>query len=119
MHSTRFLLRPIVAVPARNEEERLPNLLSALARQTWLSASQRPLDVIVVLNNCEDNSAQVVGAAARHHSGLRLEVIDVRFPPPCAHVGSARTIDHASNWSAVALELRVPKLFRSVLVQQM
>ena len=85
-------MRPVVAIPAKNEEERLPKLLSALAGQSWLSVSQRPLDVIVVLNNCNDKSAEVVGAAALRHSGLRLEVIDVQFPAPYAHVGSARRL---------------------------
>lgn len=93
------LLRPVIAVPAKNEAERLPKLLSALARQTWLSTSPRPLDVIVVLNNCDDHSAEAVGAAAKRHAALRIDVTNVRFAPPWAHAGTARrfAMEHARN----------------------
>ena len=85
-------MRPVVAVPARNEAERLPTLLSALAKQTWLFAANTLLDVVVVLNNCDDHSAEIVNMASTRHDGLRLHVVDVRFPPPWAHVGSARRL---------------------------
>ena len=85
-------MRPVVAVPARNEAERLPTLLSALAQQTWLFAANKLLDVVVVLNNCDDHSAEIVNVASTRHDGLRLHVVDVRFPPPWAHVGSARRL---------------------------
>jgi hypothetical protein len=75
--------------------ERLPTLLSALAQQTWLFAANKLLDVVVVLNNCDDHSAEIVNVASTRHDGLRLHVVDVRFPPPWAHVGSARR----SPWS--------------------
>jgi hypothetical protein len=92
-------LRPVVAVPARNEAKRLPTLLSALAQQTWVSATNQPLDVVVVLNNCHDHSAEIVKVASTRHDGLRLHVVDVRFPLPWAHVGSARRLamDRAFN----------------------
>lgn len=83
---------PVVAVPARNEVERLPSLLQALARQTWLKRSGRRLDVIVVLNNCDDGSAEVADAARTIYPGLRLEVIEVELPLQQAHVGWARRI---------------------------
>jgi len=86
------LLRPVVAVPAKNEAARLPKLFSALAQQTWLSAANEFLDVVVVLNNCDDHSAAIVDAASTQHGGLRLHVIDINFPPPWAHVGSARRL---------------------------
>ena len=86
------MLRPVVAVPARNEAERLPTLLSALAQQTWLFAANKLLDVVVVLNNCDDHSAEIVNVASTRHDGLQLHVVEVRFPPPWAHVGSARRL---------------------------
>lgn len=81
---------PVVAVPARNEVERLPALLEALARQTWLKRHGRRLDVVVVLNNCDDGSVEVAATARSLYPALRLEVIDVELPPRRAHVGWAR-----------------------------
>ena len=67
-------------------------LLSALTQQTWLFAANELLDVVVVLNNCDDHSAEIVKVASTRHDGLRLHVVVVRFPPPWAHVGSARRL---------------------------
>jgi hypothetical protein len=92
MRSIRFSDRPVVAVPAKNEAERLPTLLRMLARQTWLSSAYRPLDVIIVLNNCTDHSAEIIRTAATIHSSLLLNVIEVDFRGWRAHVGSARRL---------------------------
>jgi hypothetical protein len=99
MDTRSSLLRPVVAVPARNEAKRLPTLLSALAQQTWVSATNQPLDVVVVLNNCHDHSAEIVKVASTRYDGVRLHVVDVWFPLPWAHVGSARRLamDRAFN----------------------
>jgi hypothetical protein len=92
MRSREFFDRPVVAVPAKNEAERLPTLFQALARQTWLASSERPLDVIVVLNNCSDHSTEIIGMSATLHAGLHIIVIEVDFPSLEAHVGSARRL---------------------------
>lgn len=85
-------LRPIVAVPARNEAQRLPHLLRALNRQMpWSDGSER-LPVIVVLNNTTDGSALVVKDLAGSLPNIALDVIETTFPPPQAHVGSARRL---------------------------
>lgn len=81
---------PVVAVPVRDEAERLPNLLAALARQTYNETSA--LSVVLVLNNCRDASARVVASVARRLAQLRLVVIEVEFPSEHAHVGSARRL---------------------------
>ena len=86
------LLSPVVAVPVRNEADRLPVLLEALARQTWLGLPGRRLGVVFVLNNCVDDSAEVLEAGAADHPNLCLEVLEVEFPPPHAHVGWARRV---------------------------
>ena len=57
-------LRPVVAIPARNEEALLPRLIEALGQQTVLDRLQRPLDVIVLLNNTIDSSLTATKAAA-------------------------------------------------------
>lgn len=85
-------LHPVVAVPARNEADRLPSLLEALACQTWLERPNRRLDVILVLNNCDDASADVAEAVRPLFPSLRLEVVDVVLAPWQAHVGWARRV---------------------------
>lgn len=82
-------LKPVVAVPARNEQERLPALLRSLSEQAGLGA---PLAVIIVLNNTTDGSAAVLDDAARRWPGLDLTTVDVAFAPDVAHVGSARRL---------------------------
>lgn len=82
---------PVVAVPARNEAERLPTLLQALAEQTSLRDGER-LPVVVVLNNCTDGSLDVVDAASRRHAALDISTINVAFAAAEAHVGTARRL---------------------------
>lgn len=76
-----------VCIPARDEEERLPRLLAALANQTFTG----PIPVAICLNNCSDGSAAAVAAAGSHYAGrLLIAVESVTFPPELAHAGSAR-----------------------------
>jgi GT2 family glycosyltransferase len=82
--------KPIVAIPVRNEAERLPALLNGLAAQTWLERSDERLKIVLVLNNCDDGSAEVVKATAAGLANLSLDIIDVEFRSDDAHVGSAR-----------------------------
>lgn len=83
---------PIVAVPARNEEALLPELISALARQSILDKLAEPLPVIVVLNNTHDRSASVAREAAKLAPEIDLTLVQIDFPPERAHVGSARRL---------------------------
>lgn len=82
---------PVVAVPACNEEKRLPRLLSALNNQT-LAPGRNALDVVIVLNNTQDGSIRVLRDAARRCSRLRLHIVEIVFSPDLAHVGSARRL---------------------------
>jgi hypothetical protein len=84
--------RPIVAIPVRDEAERLPALIEALERQTWISQTGEILPIIFVLNNCHDDSARVLGEVSARLPHLAPSVIDVHFPPDFAHVGSARRL---------------------------
>ena len=81
--------RPVVAVPARDEQERLPSLIKALGTQTWLSGGKRVLDVVIVLNNTSDRSRRAIEVAALD-APLRLHCVEVHLPDPLAHVGTAR-----------------------------
>ena len=86
------LWQPIVAVPARNEAQRLPLLIDSLGQQTWLAGAERRLPIILVLNNCNDHSAVIAVRAAAQHRKLLLDVIETNFPASQAHVGSARRL---------------------------
>lgn len=82
---------PCVAVPARNEVERIPALLRSLADQSWLDgAPGRRLPVYLVLNNTTDNSLEAALQCAADLPQLDLNLVSVVFSPAQAHVGSAR-----------------------------
>lgn len=83
--------RPLVAVPARDEAERLPRLLESLSGQSWCVRGNR-LTVVIVLNNCTDGSAEALSGLAPRHPQLDLVVRDVVLPPDQAHVGTARRL---------------------------
>jgi Glycosyl transferase family 2 len=97
-------IRPVfvVAIPVRDEEERLPACLLALARQhARLGRSIPPslVRVVVFANNCTDQSASL---ARKLGGGLSLDVrvIEARLPPAAAHAGAARraAMDIAEAW---------------------
>jgi cellulose synthase/poly-beta-1,6-N-acetylglucosamine synthase-like glycosyltransferase len=92
----------VVAIPVRDEEERLPACLRALAQQRdWLgrSISPRLIRVVVFANNCSDQSASVARALAECWS-LNIRVLEARLPPEAAHAGAARraAMDLAEAW---------------------
>ena len=61
-------LRPVVAIPARNEEAALPRQIAALGRQSVIATLAAPLEVKLVLNNTTDRSRQVAEEAAAARS---------------------------------------------------
>jgi hypothetical protein len=76
-----------VCVPARDEADRLPALLEALALQT----TPHPVPVVIALNNTLDTSAEVIDHFARDAGDrLAITVDDHTFPPELAHAGAAR-----------------------------
>lgn len=90
-------LFPVIAIPARNEEKRLPLLIDALGEQTWLQRGDRRLDVVVVLDDCSDGSRGAAESAALRHPCLRLDLVEGDRRPEGSHVGAARrrAMDHA------------------------
>ena len=86
------MIEPIVCVPARNEADRLPCLMQALHKQTWVRLVNRPLRTVLVLNNCNDDSRAVATRAAEALSCVSLHIVEVEFALVNAHVGSARRL---------------------------
>lgn len=92
---------PVICVPARDEAQRLPRLLHALAAQELPDSVER-IRVVIVANNCRDGTAAIVRAeqAGGAFPSLNLRVIEREFPPFEAHAGSARraALDAGADW---------------------
>ncbi|MFE1600306.1 glycosyltransferase [Methylobacterium sp. ID0610] len=88
-------LRAVVAIPARNEAERIGGCLSALGSQVGVEAGS--LGVVLFLNNCTDGTPDEV-AALLPTLGLPARVI--RCDRAGAHAGWARreAMQAASAW---------------------
>src|SRR3984957_3017018 len=84
-----------VVVPARDESARIEKCLSALVSQVDLDG--RPIDpakyeVIVLANNCHDETAARARAFGGQHPRLVLHVVEINFPPERSYVGCARKL---------------------------
>lgn len=87
----------VVCVPALNEREVVPRLLAALAAQEPV---QSPLRVVLLANNCTDDTAGVARAIAATEPRLALRIREVTLPCASANVGVARglAMDEGARW---------------------
>jgi glycosyltransferase involved in cell wall biosynthesis len=97
-------IRPgsVVAIPVKDEEERLPACLHALAQQRDRLGQSIPptlVRIVVFANNCSDRSASLARKLGAGLS-LHIRVAEARLPPAVAHAGSARraVMDLAEAW---------------------
>ncbi len=82
----RFLARPlVVAIPVRDEEDRIAACLRALGEQERASFDH----VVLLLNNCSDDTAGRARDAARHLP-FELCCVERLYPRAFAHAGTAR-----------------------------
>jgi hypothetical protein len=84
-----------VVIPARDEAEVIERTLAALADQRGLDG--QPLDpatyeVILLANNCRDETVAVAPRWAARHGSLMLHVVERDLPPEHANVGYARRL---------------------------
>jgi len=77
-----------VIVPARNEGETIYATLAALRAQTGIDHSR--VEVIVLANNCDDDTGDQVRLFASSNPGLNLQVYEKQFPEESANIGNAR-----------------------------
>jgi cellulose synthase/poly-beta-1,6-N-acetylglucosamine synthase-like glycosyltransferase len=87
--------RVCVIVPVRNEAENMRATLLALTNQVDLTG--KPLkkncyEIIVLANNCTDDSAEIVRHFARTHPDLMLHLLEKTIPSDRAHVGWVRKL---------------------------
>ncbi len=79
-------LRCVVVVPARNEAERVEGALRALAGQVGAP----PFEVVLLANNCDDDTAAIARRAARDSSPPRMHIVEARIEEANAHIGYVR-----------------------------
>ncbi|RAK62380.1 glycosyltransferase family 2 protein [Hymenobacter edaphi] len=84
-----------VIVPAKNEVATLGPTLAALAAQVDFAGrpwDPRCFEVLVLANNCSDQTAAVARAFAQAHPAFALHVHELTLPPGEAHIGRARRL---------------------------
>jgi hypothetical protein len=85
--------RATVVIPARDEATLIGRALDALGAQRDANGSllaADSFDVLVYANNCTDDTAAAVRAAARRYPGHAIYVAEESLPPNVAHIGTAR-----------------------------
>lgn len=88
----------VVAIPVKDEEERIVPCLDALAGQSDVDLSD--VGVVLLLNNCTDGTADQVRSIA-HLLPFAVEMRMVSLPQPYANAGWARRLamDAAAAWA--------------------
>lgn len=84
-----------VIVPVKDEAQSLAQTLAALANQTCLSGSPldpRSYEIILLANNCTDDSAEIARQFARQHPDLVLHIAEISLPPAQAYIGYVRKL---------------------------
>lgn len=76
----------VVAIPVRDEVERIEACLRALCSQRGARCDH----IVLLLNNCGDGTEALVDRL-RPHLGVPVTMVTRRFPPGMAHAGSARS----------------------------
>ena len=82
-----------VIVPVRNEADMLKRTLMALAQQVDLNGKPFGFDryeVILLANNCSDDSVAIAHRFAKQHPELRLHVVERTLPASQAYIGWVR-----------------------------
>ena len=87
--------RVSVVVPVRNEADGIALTLDALRNQFTISNKQldsTQYEVLVLTNNCTDDSYELVRRYQRRHPAFALCVANITLPPDQAHIGTVRRI---------------------------
>ncbi len=88
-------MQACVVIPVRNEEDLLPDALHALAEQRCADGFPFPhsaYEILLLINNTVDRSAQVARHFARLYPSLRIHVVERNFRPANAHIGYVRRL---------------------------
>ena len=94
--------RAVVALPVRDEEMSLSATLDALAGQVDLAGrtlDPRSFEILLLLNNCSDGSADVAAAWRRGHPEVRLHCHERELARHEAHIGMVRRLLMDTAWA--------------------
>lgn len=86
-------LQASVIVPAKNEEDSIELVLEALYNQRDSKGKELDFsvyEVILLINNCTDRTAEVAQQFAVEHPGMALHLYEVHVPPHQANIGFIR-----------------------------
>lgn len=82
-------------MPARNEADHLEQALNALRHQRKVDGtpiSGRTYEVLVLLNNCTDQSVAIAQRYQQRYPAFPLRIATIQLPPEKANVGTARRL---------------------------
>jgi hypothetical protein len=108
----------IVIIPARNEEAGLGATLDGLGAQVDVAGSplaKESFEILLLLNNCTDNSMAVAQAWKAAHPGIALHIVERRLTRKYAHVGMARRMLMDTAWRRLTRTARLTHTFSSDL----
>jgi glycosyltransferase involved in cell wall biosynthesis len=84
-----------VIVPVKDEAQTLPTTLAALANQTCLNGqplNSHTYEIIILANNCIDESAAIARQFAKQYPDLALHVAEITLAPDRAYIGYVRKL---------------------------
>ncbi len=79
-----------VVIPVRNEAAYILAALQALTHQVDFAYNR--YEVVVLANNCTDDTAAIARGWAAQHPDFRLHIVEITLEAADAHVGRARRI---------------------------
>lgn len=88
-------LKATIIVPVKDEETNLYGMLDALRQQVNPSGKAVPAgsyEVLLLANNCTDNSYVLAKAYQRSYPGFHLHVEEIFLEKPHAHIGTVRRL---------------------------
>ena len=84
-----------VVIPVRNEAENLASTLSAFTNQKNLDGNAldpRFFELIILANNCTDDSAEIIKRFQREHPRLQIHLAEISPSPEDSNIGSVRRL---------------------------
>ena len=87
--------RVSVVIPVRNEAENLALTLESFINQKNINGSAldpRSFELVILANNCTDNSANIVRKFQREHPRLRVHLVEISLSAEDSNIGSVRRL---------------------------